>query len=103
MILHSLRWLSIKADALFDSNEVKLPKPPADNAKFQSVLSIVFTIAGAVAVIMVVLGGISYILSAGDPQKTAKAKDTILYAVIGLAVAILANVIVVFVIGKVMQ
>ncbi len=86
---------------LVGSDEVKIPKPPATDVQVKALLQIVFTVAGAIAVLVIIIAGISYILSAGDPQKTARAKDAILYAVIGLAVAILANIIVTFVIGKI--
>jgi hypothetical protein len=49
---------------------------------------------GAVCVIFVIIGGIKYATSGGDPEKVKSAKNTLLYALIGLAIAILANVIV---------
>ena len=52
-----------------------------------------------VAVIMIILGGISYATSQGDPSKVKKGKDTILYGIIGLIVALLAYAIVNFVLG----
>ncbi len=86
---------------LADPNDLVIPKHEATNGQIEVALQIVFALAGVVAVIVIILAGINYILSAGDPQKTAKAKDTILYALIGLAVALLANIIVTFVIGRV--
>jgi hypothetical protein len=46
------------------------------------------------------VGGLKYITSQGDPNATATAKNTILYAAIGLVVVALAQVIVRFVIGR---
>lgn len=54
---------------------------------------------GAIAVIMIVWGGIKFATSAGDSNKVTAAKNTILYAVIGLAVAVLAFAIVNFVVN----
>lgn len=54
-------------------------------------------IGGVVAAIFVVIGGIGYTTSAGDPGKLQKAKTTILYALIGLAIVGLAEVITAFV------
>ena len=54
-------------------------------------------IGGVVAVIFVIYGGILYITSAGDPGKTKKARDAILYSLIGLAIVALAEVITAFV------
>lgn len=55
-------------------------------------------ILGIVAVIFVVVGGVNYMTSAGDAGKLKKAKDTILYAIIGLIISVLAFAIVNFVI-----
>lgn len=55
------------------------------------------TIAGAAAVIMIVVGGLQYTLSAGDDKRTKTAKDTITYAVVGLIITILAFAIVNFI------
>jgi hypothetical protein len=65
--------------------------------QLQTVLQITFGILGAIAVLVIVVSGLQYILSAGDPQKVARAKDAIIYACIGLVVAILAFSIVSFV------
>jgi multisubunit Na+/H+ antiporter MnhB subunit len=54
---------------------------------------------GVVAVIMIILGAISYATSQGDPGKVKKGKDTILYGIIGLVIAILAFAIVSFVLS----
>lgn len=58
-------------------------------------------IAGAVAAIFVVYGGISYTTSSGDPGKLQKAKQTIIYALIGLAIVALAEAITAFVSGMI--
>lgn len=86
---------------LVDRDTVKIPQTDATGVQVQQILQIVFAIAGAVAILMIVIGGFQYVLSNADPQKTAKAKDTILYAVIGLVVAIFAQVIVTFVLDEV--
>lgn len=67
------------------------------------ILNSIILVAGLVAVIFIVIGGINYMTSAGDPGKVKKAKDTILYAVIGLVVCALAFAIVNFVIGSVLH
>lgn len=57
-------------------------------------------IAGAIAVVMIVLGGLKYITSNGNADQVKSAKNTIMYAVIGLVVAIAAYAIVGFVIDQ---
>lgn len=63
------------------------------------ILNFIIGALGLVAVAVIVVGGIGYMSSAGDPGKVKKAKDTILYGVIGLVVCALAFAIVNFVIG----
>ncbi|MBR3131974.1 hypothetical protein IKG33_00970 [Candidatus Saccharibacteria bacterium] len=60
----------------------------------QNILSAVIAVSGLVAVVFIVIGGINYMTSTGDPGKTKKAKDTILYALIGLIICALAFAIV---------
>lgn len=67
----------------------------------QVVLSIIFGIAGALAFLYLVIGGFQYITSQGDPQRVAKAKNAVLYALIGLALAIVAQSIVALVVNSV--
>lgn len=63
----------------------------------QTIIGILSFVIGVVAVIMIIVGGIKYVLSNGDASQVKSAKDTILYAVIGLIVALLAYAIVNFV------
>ena len=77
-----------------------VPKNDLDQATLQNVLNVVFALAGAVAVAFVVWGGIKYILSRGEPAEINKARDTILYAVIGLVVVITSYGLLNYVIGK---
>lgn len=57
-------------------------------------------ITGVISVFMVIIGGLRYITSGGDPGKTASAKNTILYAAIGLAVATVSGTIVRFLLSR---
>ena len=61
------------------------------------IIQVVIGVLGIVTVAIIILGGIQYVTSVGDSQKVKKAKDTILYGVIGLVIAILAFAIVNFV------
>jgi hypothetical protein len=65
---------------------------------FQTITNVLLFIIGAVSVIMLIIGGIRYVVSGGDSGAVTSAKNTILYAVIGIIVAILAYAIVNFVI-----
>lgn len=57
-------------------------------------------ILGAVSVIMIIIAGIGYTTSGGDATSVTKAKNTLMYAVVGLVVALLAYAIVDFVLSK---
>ncbi len=64
----------------------------------KNVISVLFEVIGALSVIMIIYGGIRYVTSAGNAASVTAAKNTIMYALIGLVVAVLAVVIVNFVI-----
>jgi len=57
------------------------------------VLLILTSIAGALSLMLIVIAGIKFVTSGGDPKKLASASSTLTYAIIGLAVTILAFVI----------
>ena len=67
---------------------------------FQTITNVLLFIIGAVAVIMLIIGGIRYTVSAGDSNAITSAKNTILYAIVGIIVAILAYAVVNWVIGS---
>jgi hypothetical protein len=67
----------------------------------KTVLDILSVVIGVISVFMVVIGALSYIMSSGDSQRTNTAKNTILYALIGLAVVAAAQSIVLLVSGKI--
>jgi hypothetical protein len=68
-----------------------------DGGVFNRITSILLFVVGAVAVIMLIFGGIRYIVSGGDQANVTAAKNTILYAIIGIIVALLAYAAVKFV------
>lgn len=69
------------------------------NTVIKTIVNTLIFVIGIVAVIMIILGGISYATSQGDPTKVKKGKDTVLYGVIGLVIALLAYAIVNFVLN----
>ena len=70
-----------------------------DAGVFKQVTNVILYIVGIVAVIMLIIGGIKYVISGGDAKKVTDAKNTVLYAIIGLVVAFLAFAIVNFVVS----
>ena len=84
----------LEATGSKDNGNVKLE----DNIK--TITNVLLFVLGAIAVIMIIIGGIRYATSNGDSSAIQGAKNTILYAVIGLIVAILAYAIVNFVVSS---
>ncbi len=66
---------------------------------FTQITNTILAAVGLIAVIMLIFGGIRYIISGGDQKKVTDAKNTILYAIIGLIIALLSYAIVNFVLN----
>lgn len=71
-----------------------------DNGVFKTITNVLLFIIGAISVIMLIIGGIRYVVSGGDSTAVTSAKNTILYAVVGIIVAILAYALVNFVVSS---
>lgn len=82
------------------------PVDEANNNDLQgnviAILNAVIGVLSFVCVIVIIIGGVTYMTSSGDTSKVKKAKDTILYGVIGLVVCVLAFAIVNFVISNIL-
>lgn len=70
-----------------------------DTGVFRQITDTILYIVGIIAVIMLIWGGIRYVVSGGDAKKVTDAKNTILYAIIGLIISFLAYAIVRFVVS----
>ena len=70
---------------------------------FKNVVNILLFIIGAVSVIMLIYGGIRYTTSGGNANSVTAAKNTIMYSIVGLVIAILAFAVVQFVVNQVME
>jgi hypothetical protein len=68
---------------------------------WESVLNIVSYVVGAISVLMILIGGLRYVLSNGDANAISAAKNTILYALVGLIIAFIARGLVFFVINRI--
>lgn len=69
--------------------------------RVNTAINVILGILGVVAVAMIIMGGIQYATSQGDAAKATKARNTILYSIIGLVIALLAFAIVNFVLTNV--
>lgn len=71
------------------------------NNLIRYIINTLSAIVGVVAVIMIIIGGFRYITSGGTDTSVASAKNTILYAIIGLIIVALAQILVRFVLNKI--
>lgn len=72
---------------------------PTLTTVIKNITNILLFVIGAVSVIMIIVGGLRYVTSGGDNSAVASAKNTIMYAVVGIVVAFAAYAIVNFVIN----
>ena len=70
-------------------------------ATINNIITAIVGILGLACVIIVIIGGIQYMTSSGDAGKVKKAKDTILYGVIGMVICVLAYAITAFIISAI--
>ena len=96
MIYNFLYMLSV-SNIVFE--DTYLPK--ANTPQLQTIVSVVLTIVGAIAVFVVVFAGIQMVISAGNTEKVATARKALIAAIAGLVIIFSAQLIVSFVWGKV--
>jgi cytochrome bd-type quinol oxidase subunit 2 len=70
------------------------------NTIITTVINMFSLVVGIISVIMIIIGGLKYIMSGGEGANITGAKNTILYAIIGLVIVALAQVLVKFVLGR---
>ncbi len=93
---------SILAQVNITGEELKtLPNGAADSASVATILEIAFGALGSAAFIIVVVAGLKFVLSRGNPDAVAKARNTIVYAAIGLVISMLSFAIVRFIVRSI--
>jgi len=102
-ILHNVAQGNTNTEIKIETKDLNLSGAPTEigDSQLATILGTVYLIAGIVAVIAIIIGGIRYIASNGDSSGIQSAKNTILYAVVGLVVVIAAASITGFVINNV--
>lgn len=94
-ILSALTFIAVS------QSDVNLPNIAGDSSAVQLILNIVWGIGASLSVLFIVIGGLKYVLSNGDSGAVSSAKNTILYAIIGLVVTMSGFAIVNFVVGRI--
>ena len=94
--------MSIRQRLALTLDNVNLPNLNVDADKNQvgDVLRIVFGIIGVVAIIYMILAGLKFINSRGNPEAVAAARLSVIYGAIGLVIAVSAQLVVAFVLGS---
>ena len=88
------------AGLLGDAPSLGIPDNDLDATSLTTLLNGVYYIAGAIAVIVLIIAGIKYITGSGSADKVTKAKNTIIYTVVGLVLIICAFAITNFVLRR---
>lgn len=91
----------LAASAQVPAGDLGLPKVAADDATLHIIFNIIFVFMGGWATLYLIVGAFRFITSNGNQASIKQARETILYAAIGLAISVLAFTIVQFVLGKV--
>lgn len=98
--LHLLAAATTQCPLGGGSCDTGLPTTGATAGNLQSLLQAAFAVIGVVAVIMLVIGGLQFVTAQGEPQGAVRGRKIMVYALGGLIVALSAEAIVTFVVGK---
>ena len=100
----------IKSSLYCGGDDIKIDsgcsKPDADKGSnkietlLKTIINVFSAIVGSISVIMIIIGGFRYVTSAGDSNNVGAAKNTILYAVVGLIIVAFAQILVQFVLQR---
>jgi len=91
-------WLLAANAFNITASEIGLPTSTGTVSQgIANILAAVMGLVGGLGLIFMIVGALQYVLSAGDAKKTATAKNTILYAAVGIVVAMAGYALVVFI------
>jgi len=94
-----MKYFLLQFAQKLSADDVNIPKLTGEQV-LQNGLNITYFLAGIIAVIVIIVGGIMYATSSGDSGRVGKAKNLILFSVIGLVIIFAAFAITNFVIGR---
>lgn len=77
-----------------------LPKVAANEGQVEKILSIAFGVFAAVAILVIIIAAINFATADGNPDNLSRAKKTIIYALVGLIIALSAEAAVLFLLGS---
>ncbi len=83
------------------SNDFSLPQVKAGTSQVESILTIVFGAAAAIAILVIIVASLNIATGGGDPDKISRGKKTIILALVGLAIAVSAEIIVLTILNRI--
>lgn len=96
-----MNWLTYLSAVGVDANEVGIPKIAANDAIFNNIVGLIYVVIGAIALFYIVRGALLFVTSGSDPSSVKDARETIIYAVVGLVGATMVFGLIQFVAGRV--
>lgn len=94
-----MKYFLLQVAQKIDAGAVGIPNGGGESL-LTNILNLFYFITGVVAVVMIIIAGLMYTVSSGDASRIARAKNMILYSVVGLIVIMSAFAITNFVIGR---
>lgn len=101
MIGRALMTMWLAATETIDPKSVGIPNVGDPNSVLTNVANTVYTVAGIVCIVVIVVAGFLYVTSAADASQVKRAKNAIIGACVGLVVILMAFAITQFVIGRI--
>ncbi len=100
-----MKLINLLSQIQISPTDLDIPKPALDSANgsdnvIARVFEILFATLGAVAFLMIVLAGLKFSLSRGNPDAATKARNTVVYSLVGLVISLSAYAIVRFVVSR---
>jgi ABC-type maltose transport system permease subunit len=96
-----IRALYTVAEVIINSNQVEnLPKNNLGSSTLQNVTNILLGIIAGISLLIITIAGFKYVMSQGNPDEVAKAKNTIIYALVGLILSLFAFAITAFIFAR---
>lgn len=89
------------AEVSVDAGQVGIPTVMANSTTFNAIVGLVYTVIAALSVFYIVRAGLLFVTSGSDPSSVKSARETLLYAIIGLVASTTVFVIIQFVIGNI--
>jgi hypothetical protein len=93
--------MNLVAQITISNSDVNIPQGDLGTSQIRTILRIAFGMGGALAMLIIVVAGLRFVTSQGDPAAVTRSRQAVIYAVVGLVVCAMGFSIVTFVIGHI--